>query len=930
MKKTIVALFLVFMTIGHISAQIIKGIVKDAENGEEIIGASIFLKSNTAKGTISGLDGSFVINAGSLPQKIIVSFIGYQNTETEVNNPGEVLNILLVPGLIGLAEVIVAGESKGRNDNSARAMEKMSGNLLNIVSARTIEISPDLTVANVVQRVSGVTIERSNSGEGQYAILRGMDKRYNYTLVNSVKIPSPDNKNRYVPLDIFPSELLDRLEVTKALTADMEGDAVGGAVNLVMKDAPYKRQITANIATGYNSLFFDREMKTFSYRNIEMLSPIEKYGEGYPAKTHDFSKESLLIKSGWAKPGITGGFSYGNRFLRDRLGMVAALSYQNVFRGNNSLFFDHVNASNNASNLPVITKGSNRFYYIRQTSIGSHLKMDYSISEFHKLQWYNAYMRFDNPQVREITTTDFSTGYDPVNGNYTQSYDTRIRWNNQSILNSTLKGNHTFGQLNVNWSAVYSNALNKTPDNVYIYLGSRVNSNVPNPPSVVSSSGGSGGIKRRWEHNSDEDLAGYLNLDYSTNLAGAKINISTGGLYRDKTRTSFFNQYNFNPYDPSKPAGQENNLIQGVDWHTFDQIKLSIENPQGSTGDPLNYDASEKIGAGYLQVKMDWSKMLVIVGVRAENTAQGYLLKHPTAGVISDSTQRYTDILPSVHLKYIVHKDGNLRASYYKSINRPSFFEIVPYRILNEEYQERGNPNLRHSVAHNFDLRYEYFPRPSEQFMVGLFFKELKDPIEMGIFTEGQNTYYMPSNFGTADNYGVEIDATRYFRWFGIKANYTYTYSLITTSKVKNIDNPDTGAPDRIKQVAVAQSRPLNNQAANVVNLSLLFKQSGWDGQIAFSYTGERLNTISRFENDDIWQGGYVQLDASIEKSLKSGISLFAKASNLLNTPMVLFLKKQNPYNEDVEDYRTYGSGTLVRSDLYGLTLQIGLKYKFQ
>jgi TonB-dependent receptor len=697
-----------------------------------------------------------------------------------------------------------------------------------------------------------------------------------------------------------------------------------------MKDAPSRKQITANIATSYNSLYFDREIKTFSYRNIDKLSPFEKYGEGYPAKVKDFSKENLLVNSEWAKPGIIGGFSYGNRFFRDRFGMVAALSYQNVFRGNNSLFFDHVNSSYDASNLPVLTKGSDRFYYIRQTSVGSHLKMDYSISEYHKLQWYNAYMRFDNPQVREITTTDFSTGYDPVNGNYTESYDTRLRWNNQSIFNSTLKGKHTFGQLEIDWSAAYSNALNKTPDNVYIYLGSRVNNFVPNPPSVVSSSGGSGGIKRRWEHNSDEDMAGYLNLDYRTDLAGARVIISTGGLYRDKTRTSFFNQYNFNPYDPSKPAGQENNLIQGVDWQTFDQIELSIDNPQGSTGDPLNYDASEKIGAGYVQVKTDWSKMLVIVGVRAEYTAQGYLLKHPTAGVISDSTQRYTDILPSIHLKYIVHKDGNLRASYYKSINRPSFFEIVPYRILNDEYQERGNPNLRHSVAYNFDLRYEYFPRPSEQFMVGFFFKELKDPIEMGIFTEGQNTYYMPSNYGTAHNYGVEIDATRYFRWFGVKANYTYTYSLITTSKVKNIDNPDPDAPDRIKQVTVSQSRPLNNQAANVFNLSLLFKQSDWDGQIAFSYTGERLNTISRFENDDIWQGGYFQLDASIEKSLKRGISLFAKASNLLNTPMVLFLKKQNPYNEDVEDYSTYGSGTLVRSDLYGLTFLIGLKYKFQ
>ena len=134
---------------------------------------------------------------------------------------------------------------------------------MNIVSARTIEVSPDITVANVVQRVSGVTVERNNSGDGQYAILRGMDKRYNYTLVNGIKIPSPDNKNRFVPLDIFPAELLDRLEVTKALTADMEGDAVGGAVNMIMKDAPSQRQLTANLSVGYNASYFDRDFQYF-------------------------------------------------------------------------------------------------------------------------------------------------------------------------------------------------------------------------------------------------------------------------------------------------------------------------------------------------------------------------------------------------------------------------------------------------------------------------------------------------------------------------------------------------------------------------------------------------------------------------------------------------------------------------------------------
>lgn len=929
MNRILLTFLLAFFSISIASAQTIKGIVKDAENGEEIIGATVTLKLQPTKGTTSGLDGSFSFIVGELPQTIIVNCIGYHQAELDVKSSDQILNIALKPSVLSLEEVVVVGESKGKNDRSARSMEKMAGNVLNIVSARAMEMSPDLTVANVIQRVSGVTVERNSSGDGQYAILRGMDKRYNYTLVNGVKIPSPDNKNRFVPLDIFPSELLDRLEVTKALTANMEGDAVGGAINLVMKDAPGQMLLTANIATGYNSLFFNRDFKTFDRKAIDKQSPFEKYGEGYPAKVQDFSTKNLVEKSERAKPSLFAGFSYGDRFFKDKLGLIAALSYQNSYRGNNSLYFDNITASNDASNLPVLTKGSNRFYSEQQTRTGAHLKLDYKISENHKLQWYNAYMDFSNTQVREITSTDFSTGYDPQNGNYSQSYDTRLRWNHQNIFNSTLKGEHTFGKLTLDWAGVYSRAYNETPDNVYVYLGSRVNNNVPNPPSVVSSSGGTGGIKRRWEHNSDEDLAGYLNLKYNTTLGSAKVIFSAGGMYRDKARTSFYNQYNFNPYDPLKPAGQQNNLVQGTDWQAFDQIKLSLENPHGSTGDPLNYDASEKIGAGYLQGRADWGKLLIIAGVRAENTAQGYVLKHPTSGVASDSTQRYTDILPSLNLKYIVHKDGNLRASYYRSINRPSFFEIVPYRIINEDYQERGNPDLKHSTANNVDIRYEYFPRASEQFMVGLFYKNLKNPIEMGIYSEGQNTYYMPSNYGSAHNYGVEVDVTKYFRWFGIKANYTYTHSRITTTKVKNIENPDPSALDRIKQVTVEQNRPLNNQAAHVANLSLLAKHGGWDGQIAFSYTGERLYAISRFENNDIWQAGFIQMDASVERRFKIGIAVYAKASNLLNTPMIQFLKKQNPSNEDVADYQTYGSGTLVRRDYHGQTFQIGVKYKF-
>ena len=230
------------------SAAVVRGIVRDAQTEEELIGATIRVKEQQG-GTTSGLDGSFRMPIDRFPATLVYSFIGYISQEIIIESAAQtVLNVALVPDMQQLEGVVIrAGHIVNNTDIGARAIERNALNVMNVVSARTIEISPDLTVANVIQRMSGVVMERDNSGDGQYALLRGMDKRFNYTLVNGVKIPSPDNKNRFVPLDIFPSELLDRLEVTKALTADMEGDGIGGAVNLVMKDAPSEWEFNANL-----------------------------------------------------------------------------------------------------------------------------------------------------------------------------------------------------------------------------------------------------------------------------------------------------------------------------------------------------------------------------------------------------------------------------------------------------------------------------------------------------------------------------------------------------------------------------------------------------------------------------------------------------------------------------------------------------------
>jgi outer membrane receptor protein involved in Fe transport len=885
---------------------VIKGRVIDSNTGEVMVGTTIFIKELKA-GITTGLNGSYILkNIPGGSYTISCSFIGYETIEKKITikeNDNQTIDFMLQEKTKELTAITITAQLDKNSDASARYSERMANQVVNVVSARTIEISPDLNVANVVQRVSGVTIERNATGDGQYAILRGMDKRFNYTLVNGVKIPSPDNKNRFVPLDIFPSELLDRLEVTKSLTANMEGDGIGGAINMVMKDAPQNLQLTANIATGYNTLFFNNLYQYFDVSSIYYKSPNEKYGLAYPVQMKDFTVKNLHLNSGKATPNISGGFSFGDRFLKERMGVILAGSYQNYFRGNSSDIYSTSTDPDQQQNI------THRFFSNQQTRMGLHTKFDVKLSANNKLMWYNAYMDLRNDQVRDAISFSSQT--------------TRLRYNRQTIMNSTLKGLHSSrnSKLNLDWAISYGNALNETPDNI------QINALIINNITSIDQNDGA---FRRWEHNSDRDLTGYANFQYVFKLGNeTDLDLFTGGMYRDKVRESYFNEYHFKPFDETKPNPRE--IIKGVDYNNFDEIKFSV-NSYGNLSDPLNYDATENIGAVYLMERLSMAKLQFIAGVRVEYTNQGYNLKFTTEGARNEGNQEYVDILPSFNFKYSIHKDANLRFSYSKAINRPSFFEIVPYSMIYEEYKERGNPDLKHTKADNLDLRYEFFPHPLEQFMVCLFYKKIKNPIEFGMINGyGQDVFYMPTNFGNATNYGVEVDFIKYFSWLGIKANYTFTSSDITTTKMKVIENPDPNAETNIITEYVNQTRPLFGQAAHVVNFSLLFKDNdyGWDGQLAFAYTSDRLCIVSRYLDEDSWQAGYTSMDASIEKRFKTGLALFAKASNLLNSPMIQYVKR-NERNALFNDYKRYHEGIVEREELYGLNILIGIKFKFQ
>jgi outer membrane receptor protein involved in Fe transport len=903
----ILLLFIVYLISLQLTAGTIEGLVKDARTGELLIGASIYLKNKPAIGTTTGLDGSFVLH--NVPESnhiLLCSYISYQTQERMVSLTSSHSKLKIELALVSyeteLKDVIITASNKS-TDSGVRTLERLSPNVLNVVSARSIEISPDLTVANILGRVSGVTLERNSSGEAEYAVLRGMDKRYNITLVNGVKISSPNNKQRFVPLNIFPGELLDRLEVSKSRTANTEGDATGGAVNMVMKDAPSQFTVKAMVSGGYNSQFIQGPFTLFDRKSITNTAPYEAFGKEYSATMSDFGGAMTAPFERQAMPDIAAGVTIGNRFWKKKIGYMVAGTLISTHKGTQSTFFDDEMIQTESTLR--LTSMRLREYSEQQTNYGMHAKLDYQISKNNKLEWYNFVVTSDALQVRQSTSTSFKLFYEPEKGNLDLSYQTRLRSTQQQIFASLLQGQHQLSQpLHVNWSLVYSRAGQQRPDQSYVNLDNLQQNFIDN----INIDGD--GSTRQWEHNSDQDMS--ISTDIS--WKHKDLELQAGGLFRYKNRDNFYIRYAFRPLDTNQ------------EFETIDQINWKVYTPKGSVG-PMNYEASELIGAGFAQARYQLGKTEAIVGFRTEYTDQRYHMLYPNAGEPADGGQQYPDYLPNIQLKYSPTEQSNWRAGYFRSVNRPGYFELVPYQIQEEEYTEYGNKKLQRTTIDNIDLRWEFFPSPLDQVMIGAFYKKINAPIEFAYFSVNQRqSGYGLQNLGNAQNLGVEFDFIKYIRVMGIKFNYTYTHSAITTSKAYYGKDENGNTRTFTKD----QTRPLVGQAAHVANLSLLLKdvKHGWDAQLAASYTGDRIIIASRFLDSDYWEKGSVQLDASVEKRISENWTVFAKASNLLNTPKTEYLKTKNSYNHKFPMQSAADGNTLIRKEYYHTTLLAGVRFR--
>jgi len=878
------------------NAAVIRGRITDSETHKPISGAAISIIGTNII-AVADAKGNYIFNylkPGTY--SIMGSCMGYKNsipkkTELATTNSNIVIDIFLEPSVVQMNEVVVNGIQNKETNASARTDERISSNIVSIISAKTIEALPDLNVANVLQRVSGVSMMKNSSGNNTQLVIRGMAPRYNSTLVNGTVVPTTSGSTRAVPMDIFPSILVGRIEVTKALTPDMEASGLGGLANLVIKNAPDSAILAIDIATGYNQYFLDHKFSTFDYKVVNIKNPAQLNGVDYLTSPSDFSTANLVLKQIQAPPDFNGSISYGNRFFKKKLGILVSGTIQTSYQGSVNKYLG-TSLNPNTNNLDT-TSWNKVELYNQINRKGIVVRLDYWLNDNNQISFSNNYFSMDEIRARheQDTTSDINKGR-LYFGDFTNL-------DKSSLENAVLHGNHILSEkLNIDWSLGYSVAGSKSPDYITVNYNQVIHPNVQ--PIYLNYKDA---VDRIWQWNNQDEKSAYINVNYRPFISGHLYEFKFGGMARDKYLMNNENDY-------QKDFTTTSNYPYPDVIEIFRENLLTWLNDQQLQGDAVynsaNFRAHEDIEAAYAMVRTNFGKLQLLTGVRFEITSESNTHNGLDHGqkVLLSASQNYFDFLPSLHLKYQISDKQNMRFSVYRALNRPNISETVPYTSRSANGNSSGNPNLKHTTGTCFDARYEFYPEREEVLSAGVFYKYLRNPIEEQVNGNNDRTI---TNADKCTNYGIELVSIKYFGNFGISANYTYTKSSILQPKNWNLPDANNGLGATIQKI---EDRPLAGQSPHLINIALIYSSSriGLISQLTYTMQGKNLVNISSNWGLDGYQLAYNDLGVSLEKRLFKRMYLYFKGANLLNES-VRFQTKNGINTRTLTSQRSFLTG---------------------
>jgi hypothetical protein len=867
----------------------IVGRVLDAATGQGISDAGVQIVGTTL-GVQSGVDGRFSfprVNAGTV--MIQVRRIGYTPKAVTgiLLNAGQTIeqNITLATAAARVeAQVVTAARERG-TVASALNDQRTAVGVTNAITADAIARSPDGDAGQAIQRVSGVTVQ-----DGKYVSVRGLGERYTTTSLNGARVPSPDPEKKVVPLDLFPSTLLEAITTSKTFTPDQPGDFSGAQVNLKTKSFPAERLLTFSLASGFNSLTTGKHVIAPPTAGGEWLA-MGTSKRSLPSRLTGISDFSTLSRSTvnslirslpreWSfqnangSPNMSANVSLGGEdpLVGHPIGYIGTLTYSR----SQELRSDEIRA-----NAVPDRNGSPETYdqflgSTGQSSVlwGGMLNLSTYLGADTKVELANTYDRTaDNQAHLDWGAFEEFSQVDSLRR-------TQVNYIERTVRSNQLRVRREIGtRQTVDASFTSSGVTRDEPDRSDLLYGYELDANGQRLPFAWVGFIPDGG-KKTTSSLSEDALAGNLNYALSLGPADRATMLKFGGDYRHTSRDASMASYNLRPNGLS--AAQRSGTPEQIFYGAFtdaDSNRILLEpNSAGGT-----YDAKDQVGAGYGMAEVALgSRFRVIGGARVEYWHLDMRVV-PTEQIPLRIRRENTDVLPSLAVNTALTANQTLRLSASQTLARPEYRELAPvsYRGMSGEREEFGDSSLVRTLIQNYDLRWEWYPNYSEVLSMAVFAKRFDKPIErIDVATSGASQLSFV-NAKSAFNYGLELEARKGLGFvpllspFSIFTNATFIKSEINTS------NSALSALSNDK-------RPMVGQAPYVVNTGLSYgSETGrTNATLLFNVVGKRITSAAvQPLNTDTYEQPRPQMDFSLRFPLLPAISGKFDATNLLDSP---------------------------------------------
>lgn len=967
--KQIIILFAVLFSF-KVTAQMgtITGTVLEDESGETIIGGSVVIKSITA-GSSTDLDGKFSFKVPKGIYDVEISFISLKTVVIPNVNvrEGEITvipTVRLKSNSIALGTVEIAATATRKSEAALNMMKKKSIVMKDGISAEKLALTGDGNAAEAAKRVTGVSIEG-----GKYIYVRGLGDRYSKVTLNQVDIPGLDPDKNSLQMDIFPTNLIDNIVVSKNFTADMPADFAGGIVNVETKSFPDEKISNFSVGVGYNpSIHFNSQYLDYKGGATDFLGfddgtranpdadglniPVAFTGQFSDQQVNNFLGEfdkTLAAQRQTSLLDYNLGYSLGNQIdlkNKNKLGYTFSLSYKTDYT-----YYSEVVNGEYQRDLDIyeLINTNLREGEIGEKSvlIGAMTGLTYKtkLSEY-KLSLLRVQTGISTAGKFDVENFEVGAG----TSGFVATADV-LQYNERTLNNILINGNHVLDTSGweIDWRISPTFSTSDDPDLRYTAFTEQGD-------RFLFNSGDGGLPTRIWRSLEEVNLTGKVDATKEYKIKGTDTKFLMGANYTFKQRDYSIIDYNlqvnlFNQIWNGNDADQvleDANLFPNGRNQVYYQS--SVSNPNSNA-----YESSIQNLAFYVSNEFSLTEELkAVAGIRVESYTQWHTGRDQAFATSNGQTGsnldnevvlESIDLFPSVNLIYNVAEEQNLRFAYARTIGRPSFKELSFAQIqdpttgrsfngglfsftqvdANGEEVVVWDGNLQTTDIDNIDFRWEKFMERGQIFSASVFYKKFARPIELVRLPVSQTTPSLqPRNVGDGQVYGIELEATQSLsflneNWsnFSFSGNLTLVQSQIEMTEVEF----ETRKAFEKEGENISDRRDMAGQAPYVINAGLSYKniENGLSAGIFYNVKGRTLTIVGTGLIPDVYQVPFHSLNLSVNKKLgeerKTVIDL--KVSNLL-------LDKRELVFESFE-----AEDQIFNSFNPGMTISVGLSHKF-